>query len=184
VIRTRNQNQFVIPKWKRLQMRCGGNVADNTDIGHPLGHRLDSHAADVLLKIHANVWMAGQEFGQRLGQELDDGRDIGENPYLPANSGRKGPQIFIQLRRLIEHTAGPPEEGMSRRREANPFAAPRNQSRMKRSFEVGKPLADCRSHGVVLLRRSGNASRFGHRDEQFEVFEREFHGGMVWPNPL
>ena len=36
-------------------------------------------------------------------------------------------------------------------------------------------------HCVAAL---GNASRFGHRDEQFEVFERELHRPIVRLNPL
>src|SRR6185312_6106943 len=46
---------------------------------------------------------------------------------------------------------------------------------METFFHIGDPLTYRGSDGMATLRGPGDASGLSHRDEQFEIFQREFH---------
>lgn len=110
-------------------------------------------------------------------------RGVGEQTDIGAKPAGVGGEIAAHRIDGVQHSAGVVEQALAGRRQCDAAPASRQQRDAECLFERLDPRAGRRERQMDQLRATGDAARFGDRDEQTKIDQIEPHGGSFCSVP-
>ena len=108
------------------------------------------------------------ESAQVLGQELDDGRDVGVDAHMASHAVRVLRKLGLHLLQAEEHGAGMVQQALPGRREVDAAGMPVQQRCLQRRLQVREALAHGGGGNVFPLGRASDGSQLAHGHEELQ----------------
>ncbi|MCY1538927.1 hypothetical protein D9M68_744900 [compost metagenome] len=178
VVTRHDQHQLVLPVGAGLQVGRGGahpRVAD-AQIGRAFLHGPNHLAGQVFLQVDLDLVVQAGEAAQVLGQELDDGRDVGMHAHMITHTVGVLRKFALHLVQAEQHRARVVEQALAGGRGSGASGMAVKQRGAHGAFKIGKALAHGRGGHEFLLGRLADAAALAHRHKELERGEVEAAG--------
>lgn len=130
--------------------------------------------ARALLQIEPHEIVDLEEARQIVGQEFDDGRQIGEHAHMAANAARMFAKLNGDLLDIDQRDPRMMQQRFTCRRQCHAARLPFEQGDLQRLFEIMQAFADRGRRNPLALRGAGEIGLFADGDE-------ELQGGEIDP---